>query len=264
MSIQYTKDSQRNGVILTKYSDSIDKRLVLPETVDGLPLIEIGHGVFGGHKDLEEIILPDTVVTIGRTAFLGCEKLKRVILPEKLKKIEKLAFAGCQAMEECIIPESVTEIQMGAFSGAGLASVTIPASCVSLGEKVFLQCWKLKSIMADKENPVYESFEGALYDKKNKCLLSYPVGNERRAYTVQDGTEKIEELAFMSPPGGRYLRMLVLPGSLKKIVKDAFGYTKLQTVWFNGTEKDWLLIEGSECVFYNVVSGEGELKFRDE
>jgi hypothetical protein len=70
-------------------------------------------------KNLETVILPDTLEKIGREAFAGCEKLETVVLGEKsaLEEIGNRAFYRCKKLDAGFVPEQVT-VAEDAFEGA--------------------------------------------------------------------------------------------------------------------------------------------------
>lgn len=50
-------------------------------------------------KELEEVVILDTVHTICENAFKNCQNLKRVFIPKSVKIIEKNAFTDCPKLE---------------------------------------------------------------------------------------------------------------------------------------------------------------------
>ena len=57
-------------------------------------LTEISNDVFNDSSLLEEIVIPDTVLSIGDSAFESCSGLKKVILSSNLQSIGERAFKG--------------------------------------------------------------------------------------------------------------------------------------------------------------------------
>jgi hypothetical protein len=70
----YKFNADNSGVVITKYNGS-DASVVVPATVDALPVVEIGAGAFEGNTTLTAIDLPDTVQVIGVRAFANCTSL---------------------------------------------------------------------------------------------------------------------------------------------------------------------------------------------
>ena len=93
-----------------------DTEIVIPDTHNGSPVVNIGGHAFSG-SDIKSIVIPDSVVGIGEGAFSGCTSLTDVTLGAKTQTIKAQAFQGCTNLTNINIPESVTTIGEGAFSG---------------------------------------------------------------------------------------------------------------------------------------------------
>jgi len=72
--ILYRINAAGNGVILVSYNGN-DAEVIIPDTVNNLPIVEIGAFAFENNTTLEYIDLPDTVEVIGERAFAGCTNL---------------------------------------------------------------------------------------------------------------------------------------------------------------------------------------------
>ena len=102
--------------------------LIIPSSVDGVPVTSIGDKAF---KDLEisgDIVIPKTIERIGEEAFMNAYSLDgKIYLPSSLNTIGDRAFFGCSSLEgDLIIPDSVESIGSQAF-----------AFCVKLGKGVY-------------------------------------------------------------------------------------------------------------------------------
>lgn len=66
--------------------------------------------------NIEEIVIPDGVISIPPFAFKDCRKLKKVVCGKKLKKIHPWAFGGCDSLKpENVICGPDVEISPDAF-----------------------------------------------------------------------------------------------------------------------------------------------------
>ena len=93
------------------------------------PVVTIGSSAFSGLKNLQSVILPNTITAINTDAFYGCVKLGSVNLPEGLQTIGVDAFYNCN-LSSITIPSTVTSIGKRAFQGNATTSVTwLPADC---------------------------------------------------------------------------------------------------------------------------------------
>lgn len=154
----FEKSSDGTYAILNGRGDCSDTDLIIPEEYDGLPvthiadgfgtyavrdivfpscLTNIGYGAFRGSA-IEELILPEGVVTIDGTAFADCEKLKSVSFPSTLSIIKSGAFMACISLTEVIMPENLAEIEYWAFYNChNLQAVVLNKNIEYLGNPVF-------------------------------------------------------------------------------------------------------------------------------
>ena len=134
-SVTRTEDGQ--GIIITSYTGTV-RAVVIPATIQGLPVREIGSYAFSflGRSDktntgnmITSVIIPEGVTSIGGEAFAGCDNLTAVTIPESVTSIGWQAFQGCTKLTAVTIPASVMSIEPGAFSVCtALTTVTIPDS----------------------------------------------------------------------------------------------------------------------------------------
>ena len=106
-----------------------DDRIVLPEEINGLPVVSAAPYAFSAHKDgeedaetwesedafsfgedrllageeVQEIVFPDTLKEIGRYIFYGCKKLERLEFSDTLMQVGTGAFTGCSGLKELVI-----------------------------------------------------------------------------------------------------------------------------------------------------------------
>ena len=183
---------------ITSISDSVFwyctglTSVTLPNSVTS-----IGESTFSDCTSLKSITIPDSVNSINSYAFFNCESLEKIAIPNGVASISDYTFSGCTNLADITIPNSVTSIGFFAFYDCtGLASITIPDSVTSIDEYAFNACTGLKEINVDKDNAVYSSADGVLFDKGYETLITYPIGKTDEAYTVPEGVKSIGERAF--------------------------------------------------------------------
>ena len=110
--------SGEEGYVVIGYEDGISS-LVIPESIDGVPVVAIGERAFRDCSTLNgDVVLPKSIVAIEKEAFMNADGLNgRIYFPQSLKVISDRAFYGCQSLQgDLIIPDSVETIGDEAFS----------------------------------------------------------------------------------------------------------------------------------------------------
>ena len=103
-------------------------------------------GGFAQYKNLEEILLPESLEGIGKNAFRNCTQLRRIILPPNLKIIDDGAFYGCTALQSVSLPKDLAKIGDDVFHGCyNLEDMIIP-DCCDCGKHLFVDCANLKTM----------------------------------------------------------------------------------------------------------------------
>lgn len=138
-------DKKNRGYYITQYTGT-EKNVVIPSTIDGQPVTGIGKKVFK-NKNIESIVIPDSVLWIGDSAFENCESLIEVSLSESVKSIGYSVFSGCSSLKEITIPSKIKHLSESLFEDCvSLESVYLPSKLDSIGYKAFSNCRSLKDI----------------------------------------------------------------------------------------------------------------------
>ena len=137
----YSINSDGKGVTITGFDDSEATSVVIPDTIAGLPVTQIGDAAFLRSRNLKNIIIPGSVTVIGEDAFAGCSILHDVSMSRNITVIGDYAFSSCSYLTDILIPDSVTTIGEGAFQGCGsLQTVTIGKGVKTIGKNAFSRC----------------------------------------------------------------------------------------------------------------------------
>lgn len=122
---------------LTAPADIYNKCYISSKTFKTLKITagEAVEAISGNKKNLETLVLADTVKTIGKYAFSNLTKLSSVTFSASLETIGEYAFNGCESITVFNAPSSLKTIEYGAFANSGLETVTLNEGLESiLGE----------------------------------------------------------------------------------------------------------------------------------
>lgn len=211
--------------------------LVFPAYIDDKPVTkicdEMCRGYSGGHGysyDVNEIIIPNTVVEIGNEAFASLYSLDKITFasPSSLKKIGNLAFADIWYGPETIeLPETVEEIGEQCFLANNyLEVVKLPSKLKTIPYGAFASCESLRSCYLPQT--VESIGDEAFYwcdelsvelPESLKTIGQYAFAKSgMRSVTVPQNVTSIGNYAFR----GSYLREITLPDGLTKISNGLF------------------------------------------
>lgn len=105
-------------VVITGYADQPTGELVIPDTLVGIEVTEIGANAFKNCSAFTgTLVIPDSVTKIGSYAFKDCSGFRALKLGSSVGVIDTYAFQNCTGFAgDLIIPDSVTRINQGAFN----------------------------------------------------------------------------------------------------------------------------------------------------
>ena len=157
---QFTYTNINGTITITGYTNT-NNVVVVPNTIDGMPVTGIGSFAFNFDTNLTSITVSKGVISIGQRAFLNCTSLTNVNLPDSVMCIGRSAFAGCSSLSSVAIPQSVTS-----FYVADIISPETFADCTNL-TRVFFQgnAPRIGSVGSD-----------SLFDGDNNATVYYLAG----------------------------------------------------------------------------------------
>jgi hypothetical protein len=86
----------------------------IPSTINGLPVVGLGLGVFRNVTSLTAVTIPDSITYIGDYVFSGCSSLTSLTIPDSVNTIGIGAFASCVSVTNLSLGTNVATI--GAFA----------------------------------------------------------------------------------------------------------------------------------------------------
>lgn len=231
--LYYTIDD--GGVTINACEESATGKLSIPNKIEGKPVTYIRHNAFENCTALTEVVIPDSVTDIGQKAFLNCTALKAVTIGDGVPYVLESLFWGCTNLQKISIGAGVTEI-FGGSSEDYYSSRT-------LDMWLFYENPALTHIEVDKNNAVYASQDGVLFNKKKTTLICYPE-SKKGAYTIPDGVTLIIYSAFS---GCNEVTALTIPDSLL-----FEGYDVLMSDVHCNTQNDLSVIDRPGILSFTV------------
>ena len=214
-----------NGEAMLQRYTGEDADVVIPGTVNDMPVTAISGRAFENNTNLRSVTIPASVQAIedgyldgwseshsafyrctnleevwfeegsqlsyiGISAFECCSKLGSITLPDTLQTVGESAFSGCERLQSLELPDGLVTLGQNVISGSGIKTLTIPASCIEVS---FSQgASMLEEFIVAEGNPVYCAHEGVLYALDNSVkngewtLYCYPAAKQAQQYRVAD------------------------------------------------------------------------------
>ncbi|NOU35580.1 MAG: leucine-rich repeat domain-containing protein [Kiritimatiellaceae bacterium] len=140
----YTTNS--GTITITQYIGT-NEVVIVPATINGLPVTDIGNYAFQYYGVMTDLTIPDSVVNIGTEAFYGCGFLTRLVIGQSVVSIGESAFNRCDNLPILDIPDSVTSIGFSAFYYCNaLTNATVGSGVISIDGSAFEECSRLSGI----------------------------------------------------------------------------------------------------------------------
>ena len=232
------------GYRLTIPAGYSNKKVTIPAYYNGLPVFNVE--ILS--KNIEKINVDedsfyyssqsDILYNKDKTSLIFCppQKTGVIKIPSSVKTIESYAFYGSRATK-IVFGKNLKKIMPYAFYDTAFTAFEFPASVAEISEYAFVGNEALISVTVDKNNLVYCTKDGVLFDN-NKTLILYPNAKEQRDYIVPEDTVKISASAFY---GKMYLSLVYLNKGLEEI-----------------GDKNFCSVEGISIVLPNSLKKIGE------
>lgn len=177
------------------YYNGEDKKISVPEKIDGYNVEYIEYSGFGDRQNLEYIELPSTLEYISPGAFDMSLKLTEIAISSSNK------YYTCS--EGVLYNKDMTTLI--AFPAGKSGAFTVPKTVVTIGEMAFYSCYKLTTVKM--YNNVLSIGHNAFENCWNMSYLKL--------------SDNLQILGYRALAGCSSLRSIHLPYTLKTIGKNA-------------------------------------------
>lgn len=160
----YTYEVLSDGTIRITSCQTSDINLVIPDTIDGYTVTEIGANAFANQTSIQTVKFPANLKQIGVKAFANCTGLLEVTLPDTIQGAGQLCYSGCTALKKAVLNKGRINIVYGMFENCtSLTEVVIPDTVENIAMYAFLNCRSLThlNLPASLKSISVHAFEGA-------------------------------------------------------------------------------------------------------
>ena len=176
---------------IVKYNGD-EKELEVPSEIDGYPVTDIGPRAFWG-KEMENLIIPESITRIGQQAFEYCKISESLELPENVV-VSYEAFSDARQLPERIMVPAGAVLEECAFSYCDTITEVVIGKDAMIKSRAFSYCEALSSIVCAQGSRLEaKAFEYC--DKLNAVTLCGDVLAEADAFLFCGDVEMTEETA---------------------------------------------------------------------
>ena len=194
--------------------------------------------------NVENLILPNTLITIGEEMFYQ-SKLKTVVIPANATTIGNSAFEQCASLISIDIPANVETIGTAVFKDcSSLTSIEIPASVETIKASAFKGCSSLATVTFEKGSQLKtiggggSSYYGAFGQLKNLMTVDMSACTQVKTIgeSAFDGDSELRlfKIGTETPPTcGRDAFSGINPYSVLKVPSGCADAYKAKSGWNN-------------------------------
>ncbi len=209
---------KNNTVTLTKYNGS-ETDVVIPQVIDGYPVVSVGTKSFMECKSIKNVIIPEGITTIGFAAFHTCSNLEYIYIPSTVNTIGGYPFVRTTSLKNFEVSKdnkyfttvdgvlfNKDKTELISYPGAKDGEFTIPDTVTNIWVNAFRDCKKITAVnIPDNVSIVGDCVFGGC-----DSLASVTIGK---------GVTTIDKWAF----SGCAFTSIIIPDSVTTIIGTAFN-----------------------------------------
>ncbi|MFA5686458.1 MAG: leucine-rich repeat domain-containing protein [Bacilli bacterium] len=164
--------SDNEGYKVVSYGGNTNN-LVMPNTYNGKPILEIGEYVFANNGVIQVLTLPVHLIRIRLAAFKNCTQLYALALPLTLTHLDTDAFSGCTSLEGIILSANLKVIGNNAFEGCKISAITLFSKVEEIRSRAFADCIYLDEVKLHPSTPPLR-FNNSFESTKDTLVYKVP------------------------------------------------------------------------------------------
>lgn len=185
------------GLRITAYNGFETDRVIIPNEIDGQPVISIGEKVFM-NAPISEVVLPKSLKAILGKAFQGCSNIKHIDLPDAIEYLGPYCFED-SGIVDLVLPSSLTEVpDHCCYACKQLKKVSFGTRITAIGSYAFYDCSEIREISLPESllNVEFCSFVGTsistmIFPSNVKEVNSYAFDSNQSVICVFLGKETV-------------------------------------------------------------------------
>lgn len=203
----FTYEIEADGATITGYTGG-EIILVIPDTVEDVPVVAIGEGAFRDMSGLKAVSVPDTVRVIGIGAFEGCKGMTTLRTPvytcHTAPYFGALFGATSHESNGALVPTGLTTLVLTGgesipdyafYACRSLEVVALPATLTEIGDFAFYGCERMAYLEAD-ESPLTRVGAMAFANCAALLSLELPASVQTLGAALFEGCGKLETLTL--------------------------------------------------------------------
>lgn len=214
-----------NEIQITNIIPNGLKNIIIPETIHGFAVGDLFIRL--EDRDIERIIMPNTIKSLHQSNFAGCKSLKEVYLPNKVDVLPHSIFFRCERLKNINL-ENIKLIHENALRECLLLKNIKLDNLEVIGGSCFLGCESLEKIIAPKLNHISESAFAECHSLKE--IVFSPelqrIGPEAfsRCFNLSkiNLPENLKEICREAFAECKTLKTIIIPENVRVIQKGAF------------------------------------------
>lgn len=238
---RYQYNEEYGGIEITKYKGKAQK-LVIPDEIEGIPVVAIASYACKENKYIKKLIISDNVKYIGDCAFYRCPKLKSAVMPKEISVLGEYVFSSCRKLDSVKLPENLTCLT--GFDNTGFKTFHVPKQIKRI--EGLYECLKLKTVTFDKDSQLEVIGSEAFFYDDALTDIEIPagvteIGDNAFHYCFSlknvsfPKNSKLKTIGYSAFEACKELEEIKIPKRVTQIQKGAFlRCENLKTVTFRG------------------------------